>query len=425
MNEYEALLGLGVTDDEKMRMLANQLRGRQDAGDFLSLSTIPQASALGKSWQQTAANQATQAANQRTGGLNRARQAELDAENLRFKNLQEQRAAAQESRASETQNFNAYGPVEWVRLPDGTMAQQRLNKRKNQMELVSGSPEGASPYEKPYGRGSGKLGQEWVMGGTDPDTGEPLYFNKLESKVYSLSEMRAMGIEPPIQTSDITDGRGQGQGQPRSVEDRKGAIEREKQAAKSFIENQEAYKERAANFNNTLHNLNMMDQGLKNGAWTGPLADMTLTLREPSAMYESGAAGLGLTELQKHSLTPVSDRDLQLVLKSSNPNLYPENQQRWVSWMKESVTRLQKIQQAIDAANRNANLDVTRLPDSDKRLQALNAQIDEIRGDHNFDFELELKKGGEKGGNAAKPPQWTPEKEARRQELLNKAQQGN
>jgi hypothetical protein len=402
-----------------MRMLANQLRGRQDAGDFLSLSTIPQASALGKSWQQTAANQATQAANQRTGGLNRARQAELDAENLRFKNLQEQRAAAQESRASETQNFNAYGPVEWVRLPDGTMAQQRLNKRTNQMELVGGSPEGATPYEKSSSRGSGNV---WTQGGTDPDTGEPIYFNNLIGRPYTLSEIRALGLDPNNLNSGSTGSTGE---QSRSVEERKGAIEREKQAAKSFIENQEAYKERAANFNNTLHNLNMMDQGLKNGAWTGPLADMAPTYRESTSMYESGAAGLGLAELQKHSLTPVSDRDLQLVLKSSNPNLYSENQQRWVSWMKESVTRLQKIQQAIDAANRNANLDVTRLPDSDKRLQALNAQIDEIRGDHNFDFELELKKGGEKGGNAAKPPQWTPEKEARRQELLNKAQQGN
>lgn len=41
MNEIDALMGLDVSDEERLRMLADSLRGKKRAADFFSLSTVP------------------------------------------------------------------------------------------------------------------------------------------------------------------------------------------------------------------------------------------------------------------------------------------------------------------------------------------------------------------------------------------------
>jgi hypothetical protein len=41
MNEIDALLGMGISEEEQLRMLANSLRGKQEAADFFALSTVP------------------------------------------------------------------------------------------------------------------------------------------------------------------------------------------------------------------------------------------------------------------------------------------------------------------------------------------------------------------------------------------------
>lgn len=69
MNEIDALLGLDISDEEKMRVLSDQLRGKKRAADFFALSTVEpiQRAAAGK--QQDILQSAQQA-----GVLNRAMQ---------------------------------------------------------------------------------------------------------------------------------------------------------------------------------------------------------------------------------------------------------------------------------------------------------------------------------------------------------------
>lgn len=40
-DQYEMLMGLGLDDDEKIKVLADSLRGKQRAADFFALSTVP------------------------------------------------------------------------------------------------------------------------------------------------------------------------------------------------------------------------------------------------------------------------------------------------------------------------------------------------------------------------------------------------
>jgi hypothetical protein len=98
VSNIDALMGMGISDEEQQRMLADRLRGRQQAADFFSLSTVApisqaaqaeqkritsaaqEAGVLKKAMEAQQAQDARQAAQiaatEREGGLNRANRLE-------------------------------------------------------------------------------------------------------------------------------------------------------------------------------------------------------------------------------------------------------------------------------------------------------------------------------------------------------------
>ena len=71
--DLETLMGLGVTDDDRMRALADSLRGRRQAADVFSMSTIQPLSQAARGEQAQ-----IQATAEGIGALRRARQQEAD-----------------------------------------------------------------------------------------------------------------------------------------------------------------------------------------------------------------------------------------------------------------------------------------------------------------------------------------------------------
>ena len=61
MNNIDALMGLGIGDDEQQRMLADRLRGQQRAADFFSLSSVAPISGAAQAEQKRVTNSAAQA----------------------------------------------------------------------------------------------------------------------------------------------------------------------------------------------------------------------------------------------------------------------------------------------------------------------------------------------------------------------------
>lgn len=69
MNNIDALLGLGISDEEQLKMLADRLRGQQRAADFFALSSVAPISGAAQAEQKRVTNSAAQA-----GILNKALQ---------------------------------------------------------------------------------------------------------------------------------------------------------------------------------------------------------------------------------------------------------------------------------------------------------------------------------------------------------------
>lgn len=74
MDEFDALLGMGITDEEELRALAQGLRGKKEAADFFALSTIPTIAKPAQQSRDTALKSAEQA-----GMLKKAMEAEAAA----------------------------------------------------------------------------------------------------------------------------------------------------------------------------------------------------------------------------------------------------------------------------------------------------------------------------------------------------------
>ena len=71
MNEMDALLGLGITDEEELRAMSDALRGRKNAADFFSISTVPNIQRAAEGEQAAVYNAAKQAGLLRSRELDR------------------------------------------------------------------------------------------------------------------------------------------------------------------------------------------------------------------------------------------------------------------------------------------------------------------------------------------------------------------
>jgi len=394
MNEYEALLGLGVTDDEKMRMLANQLRGRQDAGDFLSLSTIPQASALGKSWQQTAANQATQAANQRTGGLNRARQAELDAENLRFKNLQEQRAAQTHSmNMAKPTNFGTYTNATDNTPRTGGMV---YNPESGQYEWqFDPNLDQQTPYNRPYssrsGAGGSGGGKQWYKTEVNGVQGSAMYGvpdSFVPATAASTEELNTLSqAEIDYATNkqqSIAEGKEYGKGEAEWVN--------------SMID--QGYAAADAK-RSVIAPLNKVIASIDEGARTGRVWSTLPTFTDATTAYEEAISELTLNNLAQYKLTPVSDKDIAVLREAAFGDYTGERAKQYAQHKIEAFSLLAKADEAVaDYLNT-----IRRRPNAADRAE-MKRIVDGIVGDFDFTFRGEK---DAKGGEAPKSTQWSEE----------------
>lgn len=133
-DQYAMMMGLDLTDEERMRLMADSLRGKQQAADFFSLSTVPTIS--------TAANQRVEDLQEnakQVGVLKKAleerqsreEQSELDRQNR----LQVSNSYGRGGRRGGKQ----YSYVQPMRGPDGETVLMGLNADTGEMEPVRGA----------------------------------------------------------------------------------------------------------------------------------------------------------------------------------------------------------------------------------------------------------------------------------------------
>lgn len=181
MADINTLLGLGLTEQDDMQALANQLRGQQREGQFLGLSTLGGASNLGRQKQADSTNAA-----QRGGVLRqaqakeKARLAERDAMLRQAQAKEKTRLAEREQdykrsqdglelahkrrlehalaqKKSSSPKFSAY--KQYVD-PDGNLRQVTVSDGQTLVQgedgsLTPQSIKGWKEYEKPTSSGSG------------------------------------------------------------------------------------------------------------------------------------------------------------------------------------------------------------------------------------------------------------------------------
>jgi len=137
MNEYELLMGLDLSDEEKLRMMAESLRGKQQAADFFALSSIPEISESANARRDQLYETATRGgilknaladreSREQEGALNRA-------------NMLQRALAGGRSRGGKQ-----YSYVQSMLGPDGQPVLMGLNADTGEMEPVAGS-EGYKP----------------------------------------------------------------------------------------------------------------------------------------------------------------------------------------------------------------------------------------------------------------------------------------
>ena len=389
MNEFEMLMGQGADDAERQRMLAEQLRRRNVGGQVFSLSTIPQIQKMGSGMISNAYDTATQVGNRSQQALTRARQAEQDAQNLRFKNLAE-------SRAAESHMRGQYGAPEWINTPDG-MVQMRLNKATGKMEPVSGLPEGATPYEWSYGRGGsgGKTTWKATVGNVDG----------IYDSVTKQFTPFATGVPEDLAAVEAA--------QVEAEANRAGEIDKQKELSKGGAEwvnkaVDEGYAA-AQGKRGIVPSLNDVIAATEAGARVGKVWNLMPTFTDVTSRYESAVSALTLDNLTNYKLTPVSDKDIAVLRSAAIPEMSNEATKAWAEHKIEAVELLAQADEAVaDYIN-----EIGRRPNASDRKR-MKEIVDGIVGDFDFTFREGAKPEGKEatsGGNAP-PPGTDPEFEA-------------
>ena len=136
MNEFDALLGMGITDEEQLKALSESLRGKKRAADFFAVTQIPQIQKAAQAEQKAILGSAEQA-----GVLKRA----LDERRLKESEGEKNRESAllrtammAQSRDGGSGGASRYMHVDTVRLPDGRRVKAGLNPKTNQYEVMPG-----------------------------------------------------------------------------------------------------------------------------------------------------------------------------------------------------------------------------------------------------------------------------------------------
>lgn len=145
MNEIDALMGLGLTDEEKTRILADALRGKQRAADFFALSTVPNIQKAAASKQEAILGSAQQAGLARTR-LQEMRSREEEGRKDRESREEQERLNREsyERRAAMTPSgMSRYMGLTRGRDKDGNVVMFGLNPQTQQMDIIP-MPEGAS-----------------------------------------------------------------------------------------------------------------------------------------------------------------------------------------------------------------------------------------------------------------------------------------
>lgn len=345
MNGIDALLRGAPTEEDEMRQLSASLRGREQAGQFYGMSTIPQLSQMGKA---DASSARTMAAgigtDRRTSALAKTRRAEqVEDRELKYKRGLGA-AAAKQARALEMQELKNTDDA-------GGYSSGVFKKRITPSGMEFGiNSEGN--VQGPYGNYYADAGE---MYDENPDLLDRSSGEMAERKRragYSTESGKAAG---------------------------------------------KAYQERVAgleSLSRTEDGLNRVVDAIDSGAWTGKVADLFPTFRSAGAYFESAAAELGLESLKKYKLTPVSDKDLKYVMSASVPSLPPEQMKAWAQHKMEATQRLKDAEiHVLDVLDRNGG----KMPTGSAYRQ-LERELKEITKGGDFKYESPF------SGNATKEP---------------------
>lgn len=345
MDDIEALLNGAPDDEEGGHVLADSLRSKRRAADWFSLSTIPQLSNLGK----------------RSGARVNA-QARSIGTNSRISRLAKTRRAQELSDFERDRgNELADRELEWKRkLGEDAATRQgkmQLQELKNEDGGGSYSSGVYKQRETPSGMPFGIASDNSVQGpyGNYYRSAQEMYDKNPE-----LLERSKRQANERYRSKKFSESRGEGEG------DR-------------FIERMESLD----TMSNMSSGYGRIVDAIDKGAWTGKVSDVFPTFRSASAYFESAAAELGLENLKKYKLTPVSDKDLKYVMSASVPSLPPEEMKAWALHKIEATQRLRDAEiMVLKALDDNAG----KMPQGSER-RALDREIDQIVNGGDFKFE--------------------------------------
>jgi len=346
MADIETLLGLNAGSGADMQALAAKLRGQQKLGDFLALSTIPQAAQMGSGERRAALGSA------RAGGrLVQAQQAR-DEQARRFDTGQERLDERQQYRegrdrvldqryaAEQEYTRGKLGEAEVWKDPatgDLRTVQQRDDGTYQDMG-GSGEPVDLSGWEPIPKRSSRGMG------------GYKTGVVKIEGVPVMYSADRA-GRDIQYQLPGSSEWVGS-EDEVRAALDERGA--RETAAAgdmavaeatgKRLPARIDALTEARAPLRLTEDLYSGAIEQIKYDANTGPVASMLWSARGPTKALYNIQEQLGLAINQTAKLTPLSDPDREMLLRTAIPDGIDESSLiYWLAHKRESWRRAQEV----------------------------------------------------------------------------------
>ena len=383
MNEYELMMGLGVTDEEQLRAMADRLRDRSASGQMLSLSTIPQVQQLGQTLHSGTRTTAGDIASQRTGALNRARQAEQDRQNLMFKQ-------AQERRAKELHSKRMRPDIKPYRMQDGSI---QYGYWEGNNFVPAQTPEGLSPYEKPTSRGVGK---QW--------------YKTERNGVQGSAQYGVPNSFVPATSADTDALNTMTQQELDYVRDKKIAEGEGKKLGEWSVEQRQSLSEAVAGNKQALTGYENAISALEEGANTGTLENMIPSFRESTLRLEQAQKQLALDLLGTYKLTPVSNVDLMTLFDVAIPMNIQEDE--LVNWAKHKAEGLRRGQKILEATQKAAWTHGTAIENpNSEAYKELQAEIADIMSGYNTTYSRETAQGVEKqpAGIQLTRPSWLDE----------------
>ncbi len=373
VNAIDAQLGLvpfsGPDSEQQMKLLANQLRGKQQLGDFLSLS--PTMGKFGQQMSKGATRSAEQVGTRRQQGLTRTRQAAQDKIATEQTEYIRTRNANQDTIKSEAleQARKGYSDID-NQTQNGISAMWGRNNTTGVYEMVPGTE----------GMKTTKKGGKTVWPVKIPGSDENAFWNSDTGMVTvpRLGSQEFNGLTDPMLLKSLNIAAGGA-----------GAIAGAKEWAKGLSDEAvgevSALREQTGALGMAGTQLQNIINSLDTGARSGKGWDYLPTLTDATAQLESAVSNLTLEALTQYKLTPVSDRDLTELRSAAKPNLYGENLRRWAVHKQESVKRMVEANNVVEDYIRQNG----RIPYG-KARKTLEAEIEQVLHGDDFDFSFKL-----------------------------------